>query len=551
MPIKKKKDGKRRSSGGGKSGHHNASARYVLDQISQSQSEQSQQSPLKRQAEVRVDAATRESKVVGDNGEHRDIEMQPSNQSLDKSYNFSDYYTDVDGDRYLNFEGVASSGASTQIPSLNESAILDQSVTSEGLTSPQLTRNKNSDVSMEGSGGDSEGGVDTTPSDYSTSANKAHGISSKPRPRPDLSDVSLYFGPSTTPIRKATAADVGGDDLRVDDLGAADISHDPTPSVDEEVQMDSFSHLVGEPPGAPRKPPASRPGGGPPGAGKPAGVGERKGGDPDPDPNPDPDPDDPGGGGNRNNIRDNLEGIADAAPKTTPFNFTQGYTDERRLPGMAQSRDINIGFDEKMDKLKREEAAQAAQQGAPAMMTPQLRDLSTRTKFPFRIIHHAAVEKFLLTVDFPSFMKFVRDHHPDLIRTAAALDIPATELIQNSKSLLVFWGDKIGIKRLKYSSNSKLKDISDEYQEILMCVMGLVISAAVTPMLSNRGQSHIANTTREVDQVAQANANVGSNSTLANATMQNTGPTASWEQDMRSLSKMFPTGKNQQTLLFS
>lgn len=232
-----------------------------------------------------------------------------------------------------------------------------------------------------------------------------------------------------------------------------------------------------------------------------------------------------------------------------PFSFTQGYMDENRVPGMAQSRDVNLGFDEKMDRLKRAQASGAQTEGS--VMTPQLRDLSTRTKFPFRIIHHAAVEKFLLTVDFPSFMKFVRDHHPDLIRTAAALDIPATELIQNSKSLLVFWGDKIGIKKLKYSSNSKLKDISDEYQEILMCVMGLVISAAVTPMLSNRGQTHIANTTREVDQVAQANANVGSNSTLVNATMQNVGPTGSWEQDMRSLSKMFPTGKNQQTLLFS
>lgn len=470
-------------------------------------------------AQTVLDRSSWESKAVGADGESKenDIDFVTNEQVYDE---FFQSFHDEDGN-----EGgatMADHDAAQVLLALGPKNTTEKSVTSNGISDPLLAQNKNVTDDVEMKEGDSDG----------------DGVVNRFVER--FRDIS--------PVRKAH-------NMTLDDLEASNSferSRMPTPPhvpsegrpslpVDEEKDPDANRNLMfGGPGGA----------GGPRGAGDPGGAGGVGGPDDPDDPNDpdDPDdPDDPGGGGNR----DNLEGIANEAPKTTPFNFTQGYTDEKRLPGMAQSRDINIGFDEKMDKLKREQAAQATQQSAPAMMTPQLRDLSTRTKFPFRIIHHAAVEKFLLTVDFPSFMKFVRDHHPDLIRTAAALDIPGTELIQNSKSLIVFWGDKIGIKKLKYSSNSKIKDISDEYQEILMCVMGLVISAAVTPMLSNRGQTHIANTTREVDQVAQVNANVGSNSTLANATMQNTGPTASWEQDMRGLSKMFPTGKNQQTLLFS
>ena len=483
-------------------------------------------------AQTVLDRATRESKAVGADGDlkENDIDFVTDEQVYDQFY--QSFHDDdgneggesKGGDIYETNATIADLDAARVVKELGSKNTTEKSVTSNGISDPALSHSN-----LEMQGGDSDG------------------------------DFVERFG-NASPIRNAH--DITLEELEANTSDSFQHSQVPTPphvpsdgrpSLPEEKDIDATRNLRygGDPGGNPGG--GGDPGGSPGGGGRPAGAGERKAGDPDRDPDRDPDPDrnpnpnDPGGGGNR----DNLEGIANAAPKTTPFNFTQGYTDEKRLPGMAQSRDINIGFDEKMDKLKREQAAQAAQQGAPAMMTPQLRDLSARTKFPFRIIHHAAVEKFLLTVDFPSFMKFVRDHHPDLIRTAATLDIPGTELIQNSKSLLVFWGDKIGIKKLKYSSNSKLKDISDEYQEILMCVMGLVISAAVTPMLSNRGQTHIANTTREVDQVAQANANVGSNSTLANATMQNTGPTASWEQDMRSLSKMFPTGKNQQTLLFS
>ena len=127
----------------------------------------------------------------------------------------------------------------------------------------------------------------------------------------------------------------------------------------------------------------------------------------------------------------------------------------------------------------------------PQTMSSHLSSLISKFKFPFRVIHHAAVEKFLLTVDFGAFMKFVRDHHPDQIRTSAVLSLSATQLVRHSKSLIEYWGDKIAITTLMYpSENLKRQDLSDEYQEILMCVLGYVLSAAVTPGLSTRGGAH-------------------------------------------------------------
>lgn len=152
-------------------------------------------------------------------------------------------------------------------------------------------------------------------------------------------------------------------------------------------------------------------------------------------------------------------------------------------------------------------------------MSPQLNNLISKFKFPFRVIHHAAVEKFLLTVDFGSFMKFVRDHHPDLIRTSAVLSISPTALLSHSKSLIEYWGAKIAINTLMYpSDNLKHQDLSDEYQEILMCVLGFVLSAAVTPGLSVRGGSHsyAEATSRQITDIENARKMAGSQHVTTN-----------------------------------
>lgn len=152
-------------------------------------------------------------------------------------------------------------------------------------------------------------------------------------------------------------------------------------------------------------------------------------------------------------------------------------------------------------------------------MSPQLNNLISKFRFPFRVIHHAAVEKFLLTVDFGSFMKFIRDHHPDLIRTSAVLSVSPAALLRHSKSLIAYWGGKIAINTLMYpSDNLKHQDLSDEYQEILMCVLGFVLSAAVTPGLSVRGGSHsyAEATSRQVADIESARKMAGSQHVTTN-----------------------------------
>lgn len=145
----------------------------------------------------------------------------------------------------------------------------------------------------------------------------------------------------------------------------------------------------------------------------------------------------------------------------------------------------------------------------PKVISPQLSDLISLNKFPFRIIHDAAIEKLLLTVNFNAFMKFVRDHHPDLIRTTAVLSFEKEQLLRNSRSLIDYWGTKIAITELKYNSTSnQLRDLSDEYQEILMCVMGFVLSAAVTPMMGMRGGAQsMADIESEVDKIQSVRSN--------------------------------------------
>ena len=163
----------------------------------------------------------------------------------------------------------------------------------------------------------------------------------------------------------------------------------------------------------------------------------------------------------------------------------------------------------------------------PKVISPQLSDLISLNKFPFRIIHDAAIEKLLLTVNFNAFMKFVRDHHPDLIRTTAVLSFEKQKLLQDSRALVDYWGTKIAITKLKYdSTSSQLRDLSDEYQEILMCVMGFVLSAAVTPMMGVRGGAQsIPDIESEVDKIQNVRSNFSSTPAAASTTNSNlSGP---------------------------
>jgi hypothetical protein len=139
-------------------------------------------------------------------------------------------------------------------------------------------------------------------------------------------------------------------------------------------------------------------------------------------------------------------------------------------------------------------------------LSPELSVLVDKIKFPFRIVHRAAVEKFLMNVAFWRYMAYIRARLPQYMRVTGALDIPRNQMVAEMKCLVHLYGQHIGVEELRYNVNNTQKKVSNELQELWMLSLGYLLSGAlaIAPDANTTAPGGAAQENNRIAQVRQS-----------------------------------------------
>ena len=108
------------------------------------------------------------------------------------------------------------------------------------------------------------------------------------------------------------------------------------------------------------------------------------------------------------------------------------------------------------------------------------------------------------------FLAYLRLKLPQYQRTTSQLDIPKAQLLNETRCWLMLYGQFIGIETLKYDSDSKKIDVSDQYQEVIMCSLGFLLSGAINiPQTAPQGASKVPESTIEANRLAGVRNSLG------------------------------------------